>query len=69
MGAWDTEPLRRVLGFECGAQALLLRNCVLGAACSPHFCLALSLSRASGTQAGVTDWAGIAVRYRVGRAR
>ena len=69
MGTWDTETLCRIVGLESGAQALRVRNCVLGAACGPPvclalFCLALCLGRASCAQAGVADWAGATVRDR-----
>ena len=67
VGAWW---LASIVGLEGGAQALRVRNSVLGAACSPPvclalFCLALCLGRASCTQAGVADWAGATVRDRV----
>ena len=66
MGAWHYVALGRVLGVECCAQALRISHRILGAACGPHVRLALRLSRASCTQAGVAHWAGAAMCDGVG---
>ena len=66
MRAWHSAALGRIFGVEGHAQALRVRDGVLGPTRGTRVRLALRLYMTRGTQAGVAHWAGAAVRNGVG---
>ena len=68
MRVWHGAALGRIFGIEGHAQALRVRDGVLGPTRGTRVRLALRLHVARGTQAGVAHWAGAAGRYGPSRA-
>ena len=68
MRAWHSAALGRIFGVEGHAQALRVRDSVLGTTRGTRVRLALRLHVARSAQAGVAHWAGATGRYGPGRA-
>ena len=69
MRVWHGAALGRIFGVAGHAQALRVRDGVLGPTRGTRVRLALRLYTTRGTHAGVAHWAGAAGRYGPSRAR